>query len=78
MVSYFCDLELFSYLSQFLSIQKFFFKCAHHVRFLPEGPGADLADEGFLPGVDLEVLLEVEPLRVDEQAADGTALVVRP
>ena len=30
-----------------------------HVGLLPEGPGADLADEGLLAGVDLEVLLEV-------------------
>lgn len=50
----------------------------NHVRLLPEGPGADLADEGLLPGVYLEVLLEVEPLRVDEQAAHRAALVVRP
>jgi len=33
-----------------------------HVGFLPESPAADLATERFLSGVDLEVLLEVEPL----------------
>jgi hypothetical protein len=38
----------------------------HHMRLLPEGPGADLTHEWLLPGVDLEVLLEVEPLGVDE------------
>ena len=48
------------------------------MRLLPEGPAAHLAHEGLLPGVDLEVLLEVEPLGVDEKAADWTALVVRP
>ena len=45
---------------------------------LPEGPGADLADEGLLPRVDLEMLLKVEPLGVDEEAAHRTTLVVRP
>ena len=50
----------------------------HHVRLLPEGPAAHLAHEGLLPGVDLEVLLEVEPLGVDEKAAHRAALVVRP
>ena len=45
---------------------------------LPECSGADLADERFLSGVDLQVLLEVEPLRVDQQAAHRTALVIRP
>ena len=49
-----------------------------HVRLLPEGPGADLADEGLLAGVDLEVLLEVEPLAVDEEAAHRAALVAAP
>ncbi len=48
------------------------------MRLLPEGPGADLAHEGLLPGVDLEVLLEVEPLGVDEEAAHRATLVVRP
>ncbi len=48
------------------------------MRLLPEGPGADLTDEGLLPGVDLEVLLEVEPLGVDEEAAHRATLVVRP
>lgn len=33
-----------------------------HVGLLPESPAADLATERFLSGVDLEVLLEVEPL----------------
>ena len=50
----------------------------HHVRLLSEGPAAHLAHEGLLPGVDLEVLLEVEPLGVDEKATDRAALVVRP
>ena len=45
---------------------------------LSEGSAAHLTHEGLLPGVDLEVLLEVEPLGVDEKAADWTALVVRP
>ena len=49
-----------------------------HVRLLPEGPGADLADEGLLAGVDLEVLLEVEALAVDEEAAHRAALVAAP
>jgi len=48
------------------------------VRLLSEGPAAHLAHEGLLPGVDLEVLLEVEPLGVDEKATDRAALVVRP
>ena len=49
-----------------------------HVRLLPEGPRADLADEGLLAGVDLEVLLEVEALAVDEEAAHRAALVAAP
>ena len=49
-----------------------------HVSLLPERPVADGADEGLFAGVDLEVLLEVEPLWVDQQAADGTALVLGP
>ena len=32
------------------------------MRLLPEGPGADLTHKGLLPGVDLEVGLEVELL----------------
>ncbi len=51
---------------------------AYHVSLLPEGPGADLTHEGLLPGVNLEMLLEVEPFGVDEQATHGTAFVVRP
>ena len=50
----------------------------NHVRLLPEAPVADLARERLLAGVDLQVLLEVEPLGVDEQAADGAALVLGP
>jgi len=50
----------------------------HHMSFLSKGSGADLTDEGLLPCVDLEVLLEVEPLGVDEEAAHGAALVIRP
>ena len=46
--------------------------------FLPEGSGADLADEGLLAGVDLEVLLEVEALAVDEESAHRAALVAAP
>ena len=53
-------------------------KKSHHVCLLPEGPGADLAHERLLAGVNFEVLLEVEPLGVDEQAAHRAALVVRP
>ena len=49
-----------------------------HVGLLPERPGADLAHEGLLARVDLEVLLEVEPLAVDEEPAHGAALVVAP
>ena len=37
-----------------------------------------VAGEGLLADVDLEVLLEVEALAVDEEAQDGTALVVAP
>ena len=49
-----------------------------HVGFLPESPAADLAAEGLLPRVDLEVLLEVEALAVDEEAAHRAALVAAP
>ena len=48
------------------------------MRLLPEGSIADLADEGFLPGVDLEMLLEVEPFRVDQQPTDWAAFIIRP
>ena len=48
------------------------------MRLLSEGSAAHLTHEGLLPGVDLEVLLEVEPLAVDEEAAHRAALVVRP
>jgi len=50
----------------------------HHVRLLSEGSAAHLTHEGLLPGVDLEVLLEVEPLGVDKKATDGAAFVIRP
>ena len=49
-----------------------------HVRLLPERPPADGANERLLARVDLQMLLEVEPLRVDEESADGAALVLRP
>ena len=48
------------------------------MRLLSEGPAAHLTHEGLLPGVDLEVLLEVEPLGVDKKATDGAAFVIRP
>ena len=51
---------------------------SYHVRLLSEGSVADLADEGLLAGVDLEVLLKVEALGVDEEATNWTALVIRP
>ena len=50
----------------------------NHVCLLPEGPVADGANERLFAGVDLQVLLEVETLRVDEEATDGTTLVLRP
>ena len=50
----------------------------YHVCLLPESPVAYLADKRLFTGVDFQVLLEVEPLRVDEEAADGAALVVGP
>ena len=50
----------------------------HHVRLLPERPVADRADERLLARVNLQVLLEVEPLRVDEQAAHRATLVLGP
>ena len=48
----------------------------HHVRLLPEGPVTHGADERLLAGVNLQMLLKVEPLGVDEQAADRAALVL--
>ena len=48
------------------------------MRLLAESSVADLADKRLFTGVDLQVLLEVEPLRVDEEAADRAALVVGP
>lgn len=48
------------------------------MRLLPESPVANVAHERLLPCVNLEVLLEVEPLGVDEEPADWAALVVRP
>ena len=50
----------------------------HHVRLLPERPVADRADERLLARVNLQVLLEVEPLRVDEKAAHRATLVLGP
>lgn len=55
--------------------------CGHvfdHVGFLPETSVANVAGERLLPSVDLQVLLEVEPLGVDQEAANGAALVIRP
>jgi len=49
-----------------------------HMCLLAESSTAHLADKGLFTGVDFQVLLEVEPLRVDEEAADGAALVVGP
>ena len=49
-----------------------------HVGLLTEAPVADVALEGLLAGVDFEMLFEVEPLGVDEEAADWTAFVLRP
>ena len=48
------------------------------MRLLTEGSAADLTHKWLLARVDLEVLLEVEPFRVDEKAANRAALVVRP
>ena len=45
------------------------------MRLLAESSVADLADKRLFTGVDLQVLLEVEPLGVDEEAADRAALV---
>lgn len=49
-----------------------------HVGLLPEGPAANLAGERLLPSVNLQMLLEVEPLAVDQEATDRTAFVIRP
>ena len=45
---------------------------------LSKSSAADLTDEGFLSGVDLQVLLEVESFRIDKKTTDWTAFVVRP
>jgi len=49
-----------------------------HVCLLSKSSAADLTDEGFLSGVDLQVLLEVESFRIDKKTTDWTAFVVRP
>ena len=45
---------------------------------LAESSVTNLADERLFTRVDFQVLLEVEPLGVDEKATDRAALVVRP
>ena len=47
-----------------------------HVSFLPERSVANIASKRLLTSVDLQMLFEVEPLAVDEQPADWTALVI--
>ena len=39
---------------------------------------AHLTHEGLLSGVDFKMLLEIEPLGVDQQPTYWTTLVVRP
>lgn len=51
---------------------------SHHMRLLSKSSAADLTHEGFLSGVDLQMLLEVESFRIDKKTTDWTALVVRP
>jgi len=50
----------------------------HHMCLLAESSVTNLADERLFTRVDFQVLLEVEPLGVDEEAADRAALVVGP
>ena len=51
---------------------------SHHVGLLSKSSAADLTHEGFLPRVDLQMLLEVESFRIDKKSTDWTALVIRP
>ena len=49
-----------------------------HMSFLPKTPVTNVASERFFTRVNLQMLLEIEPLGIDEKSTDWATLVIWP
>ena len=47
-----------------------------HMSFLPKTPVTNVASERFFTRVNLQMLLEIEPLGIDEKSTDWATLVI--
>ena len=50
----------------------------YHVCLLTEWTVANVTNKWLLSGVDFQMLLEIEPLAIDEKSANRTAFIFRP